>query len=409
MKILHVIPSVSTIRGGPSQAVLEMVWALRQQGVDAEIVTTNDAGDHLLDVPLAQLVDYPINAHISDRTVPVRFFPRFSPKLTAIREFAFSLGFTHWLWQNIADYNCLHVHAIFSYTSTIAMKIARMRRVPYIVRPLGQLCHWSLAQSATKKQLYLDWIERANLKQAQVVHFTADSEWQEAQATLEIKNCLILPHGLNVPKIHQQAKSELEQWLNLPVEQPIILFLSRLHPKKGLTSLINALGNLTASPFQFVIAGSGDASYEQQIHQELKTANLIERTHLVGFVEGDRKQILLQGADLFVLPSHSENFGIAVLEAMAAGLPSLITPEVGLAAIVREQHLGWVVPQEVSAIAATIANFLAHPAQGRIMGARARTIVSTQFSWEQVAQRLIQQYEQILSTNPAFIHQPSHA
>jgi glycosyltransferase involved in cell wall biosynthesis len=141
----------------------------------------------------------------------------------------------------------------------------------------------------------------------------------------------------------------------------------------------------------------------------LKTANLIERTHLVGFVEGDRKQILLQGADLFVLPSHSENFGIAVLEAMAAGLPSLITPEVGLASIVRAQHLGWVVPQEVPAIAATIANFLAYPEQGRIMGERARAIVATQFSWEQVAQRLIQQYEQILSTNPTFIHQPSHA
>jgi len=98
MRVLHVIPSVSPLRGGPSEAILQMVNALREQGVDAEIVTTNDHGDGLLDVPLYDRLEYPNHA-----PVPVRFFPRFSPSIPAIREFAFSGALAAWLWQHMAD------------------------------------------------------------------------------------------------------------------------------------------------------------------------------------------------------------------------------------------------------------------------------------------------------------------
>jgi glycosyltransferase involved in cell wall biosynthesis len=393
MKILHIIPSVSTLRGGPSQAVLEMVWELRQQGIDAAIVTTNDDGDGLLDVPLNQWIDYPINATDRSQAVPLQFFSRFSPQITAIREFAFSFSLTAWLWQHIHEYDLLHIHAIFSYPSTIAMAIARAQKTPYIIRPLGQLCQWSLAQSAQKKQTYLRLIERQNLHHAQALHFTSHQEQQEAAALGLSTPSFILPHGLALPSPLSGATTQLREWLQLPPDQPIILFLARLHPKKGLDALITALGELSAERFQLVIAGNGTAEYEAELLQRVTAAGLQDRTHWVGFVSGDRKQILLQGADLFALPSHSENFGIAVLEGMAAGLPVLITPGVALAEWVQTQNLGWVVAQSPDAIAEAVTNFLQQPQQAEAMGQAAAEAVRSEFAWQSIIAQLIQHYQ----------------
>ena len=109
MKILHIIPSVATVRGGPSQAVIEMITALRLAGIDAEIATTNDNGVDLLDVPLYQRIEY--------HGVPVWLLPRFSPPL---KEFIFSTAMSAWIWEHIRDYDIIHTHYLFSYPSTCA-------------------------------------------------------------------------------------------------------------------------------------------------------------------------------------------------------------------------------------------------------------------------------------------------
>ncbi len=393
MKVLHVIPSVSPLRGGPSEAVLQMVHALREQGVEAEIVTTNDHGDGLLNVPLFERIAYPIDA-----PVPIRFFPRFSPPITAIREFAFSGTLATWLWQHIRDYDLVHVHAIFSYASTVAMAIARLHGVPYIVRPLGQLCSWSLQQGQSKKQIYLNLIERANLNHAQSIHFTSEPEQQEATLLGLHTPSFVLPHGLVMPAAIMDAKARLRQALNLPVDEPIILFLSRLHPKKGLDYLIPALSRLQDYRFTLVLAGNATSDYETDVQQLLQQTGLEQRTRRLGFVAGTEKQLLLQGADLFALTSHSENFGIAVLEAMANGLPVLITPGVALAALVQRSHLGWVTPLDVSDIANTLRYVFTHPEQAKRMGEDAKNIVFQQYTWPFITTDLIQKYQLILQT-----------
>jgi glycosyltransferase involved in cell wall biosynthesis len=387
VKILHLIPSIAPVRGGPSQAIIQMVCALREQEIDAEIATTNDNGPDLLEVPLHQRTIY--------QDVPVWFFPRFSPSIHSIREFAFSSALTHWLWQNLDQYNLLHVHAIFSYPSTIGMMIARIKNIPYINRPLGQLCTWSLQQSQRKKQIYLNLVERSNVNHAQRLHFTTEQEKQEA-STLELEaSSFILPHGITLPPFKPKAHHQLRENLNLSADEPIILFMSRLHEKKGLEYLIPALGKLKEKRFTFVLAGNGTPEYETHITQLIQAAKITNRTYRSGFISGEQKTLFLQGSDLFVLTSHSENFGVAVLEAMAAGLPVLITPGVALASVVRQHQLGYITDLDTQMIASQLQSCLENPTQLERLRDRAREFILKHYTWEQIAGQLIEIYTAI--------------
>jgi glycosyltransferase involved in cell wall biosynthesis len=388
VRILHVIPSISSARGGTSRAIIDMVHALLDRGIDVEIATTNDDGDDLLDVPLGKYTIY-------DR-IPTYFFPRFSPPLPALREFAFSGSFTTWLFQNIAKYDSIHVHALFSYTSTVAMTIARLRGVPYLITPHGLLCEWSLQQSTQKKQAYLKLIERANLDRAQAIHLTCQQEQDDVLALNFKSPTFVLPLALTeIPAQIPNAANLLRQKLNCAADEPIILFLSRLHYKKGLDYLIPALGKLLDQRFTFVIAGNGTPAYEAEIQALLVASGIDDRTQMVGYVEGEQKDLLIQGADLFALTSHSENFGISVLEALVVGTPVLVTPGVGLATVVRDNDLGYVTDLDIEAITQTLDRYLAAPDRAKAMGEHAREFTIENYNWDKIATDLTQVYRSI--------------
>ncbi|MFN6471285.1 MAG: glycosyltransferase [Nostoc sp. SerVER01] len=391
MKILHVTPSITKVRGGTSQAVLDMVKALQITNVDTEIATTNDDGDNLLDVPLCKLIKY--------NDVAVRFFHRFSPNIKAVREYAFSGELTQWLWQNISQYELVHVHALFSYASTIAMTIARLKNVPYIVTPHGLLCEWSLQQSTRKKQTYLKLIEQANLDSSQIIHFTSEKEQQEVSLLGLQKPNVVLPLGISLPTKIADARQRLRQKFNIPQDEPVILFLSRLHYKKGLEYLIPALSKLTHHRFTFILAGNGAPDYEAEIESLLVSSGLRDRTLVVGFVEGETKDILMQGSDLFALTSYSENFAVSVLESLGVGVPVLVTPGVALASVVKQNQLGYVPDLDVAAITDALENYFGNPQQAKKMGDRARQLVSDKYSWNHIAQDLLEIYKLIIQQN----------
>ncbi len=391
MKVLHVIPSVSPALGGPTQAVLNLVKALRECGVDAEIATTNDNRSTLLDVPLNQRIEY--------EQVPIWFLPRFSPPL---KEFIFSAALTRWLWQNIRDYDIVNTHYLFSYASTCAGAIARYQRVPYIARTIGQLTPWALDQSRLKKQIYTFLIERHNLNRAAAIHCTSVGEAEDVRNFGIMTPTVTLPLGVNQPSEWPEAKQKLRSIYGISAQTPIVLFLSRLHYKKRPDLLMQALSQLAAQNHEFhlILAGSGEPEYVSELKDLVASLGLTSCTSFAGFVAGKDKEVVLQGSDMFVLPSFSENFGVAVAEAMAAGLPVIVTPGVQIAPEIAAESAGLVVKGDVEPLGDAIAQLLNSPNLRRQLGENGKRLVSRRYCWSAIAQDLTDVYTAILQQQP---------
>jgi len=385
VRVLHVIPSVSPLRGGPSRAVLAMVQALRDRGIDATILTTNDHGPGI-DPTL------PPGRWSEREGVPLLAFRRWSPALAPLREFAISPGLVGWLGRHIRDYDLLHVHAIFSFPSTWAMVQARQAGVPYLVRTIGQLSPWSLGQSSGRKRWMLRLVERANLEGAAALHFTTRAERDEAGPLGLRPPSLILPLGVRAPApsaagaadVLAQAGQGGIRWL----------FLSRLHPKKQLDRLLQALAILRrsqpAAAWSLTIVGSGTPAYEQQLRALADRLGVADRCRWLGHLEGRAKQEQLIGADWLVLPSAAENFGIAVAEALVCGTPVIVSPEVAMAELVAEAGAGLVCSSEPEALALTLGEALAGPSAS--MRQAAFNLAQQRLAWNAIAAELQSAY-----------------
>jgi glycosyltransferase involved in cell wall biosynthesis len=201
----------------------------------------------------------------------------------------------------------------------------------------------------------------------------------------------VIPLGVNPPLYEKNTES------NNP---PVILFMSRIEPKKGLNLLIPALERVLAAGhrFQFVLAGSNpqDPAYEAQIQTQIQQSSLAEYTTITGFVTGEEKARLLQTADLFVLPSYYENFGIAVAEAMVAGIPVVISDGVQIWEQVKQAEAGWVSSCEELEIATLIGSALQNQQERQRRGRNAKQFALQQYSWDAIAQQTILAYQQIL-------------
>jgi len=402
VKILHVIPSLAAVRGGPTQVALNLARSLRARGVDVEITTTNDSGATVLDVPLGELTEY--------EGVPVWFFPRFGgdrpgPALGGDRCFLFSAPWTRWLWHNLRRYDVLDHHYLFSYGPTCAAAIARWQGIPYTVRAMGQLSPWALAQSRRKKQLYSALFERRNLNRAAAVHCTSAGEAADVRQFGVRAPTLVLPLGVEAGATIPDAKQQLRQRYGIPDARPIVLFLSRLHYKKRPDLLLEALGRLQAqqpelNPHLLLAGSAAEASYELALQQQAEQWGLGDRVTFAGFLAGADKALALQGSDLFALPSFAENFAIAVAEALAAGLPALVTPEVQIAPEIAAAEAGLVVPGEVEAWRAALAQLLASPEQRQCLGANGRALASHRYCWPAIAAALAEAYQAIAVRQP---------
>ena len=385
MRVLHVIPSISPLRGGPTVAALEMAAAQRQLGIDARVLSTDDHG-------AARLQSMPTGLWSEHQGVPVWLCRRWSVPQRHLRDWALAPALPTWLQRQLVDVDLVHVHALFAFPSTTAMLLARWAGVPYVVSTIGQLCSWSLQQSPWRKRLMLALIERANLAGAAALHVTTAAEAEQTAALQLPVPCLEIPLGV-LPPPRVAAAPRLADGLQR------LLFLSRLHPKKQLETLLAALALLHRRQpqlrWQLQIAGCGEPAYEAHLRHLAAGLGLEPHCRWLGFVEGDAKWQLLGQADWFVLPSASENFGIAVIEALAVGTPVLIAPGVALAPVVAAAAAGVVCGAEPETLATALAQLLvADPQPWR---ERARRLAEAQFSWPVIAERFAAAYRGLLA------------
>ncbi len=322
MHVLHVIPSLDKRDGGPSHALPLMARSLAMQGITVDVVATITEED-------ARTKGIEFGKRVEQEGCTVLFFKRQTKFYKA------SLPLHAWLRRHIKDYDLVHIHALFSFASIAAARVARARGVPYIIRPLGLLNAYGMQQRRrVVKQWSFRLLEKPLLDCAAAIHFTSAQERDEA-ACLRIKApAQVIPLGIDLtPFQHLPAAEVFHQRFPETRGKEIILFLSRLDPKKGLELLMEAFETLqgTNPGIHLVIAGSGTGVYTDELRNLARRLAITDITTWAGQLDGELKLSAFAAATLFVLPSHSENFGIALLEAMAAGVACVSSDQVALA------------------------------------------------------------------------------
>ena len=268
--------------------------------------------------------------------------------------------------------------------------------------PQGQLDSWVIKQKKIKKMVYHHLFEQQNLNNASAIHCTTNQEAQDVKKNGITSPTFILPLGATPLVNLLDAKIRIRIIYNIAPSTPIILFMSRFHPKKNIELLLYACQNLAKRyDFYLILAGSGNSEYEQYIFNLVLSLKLNERITIPGFVaEVEDKALVIQGSDIFVLPSHGENFGIAVAEAMRYGLPVIVTPEVQISPEIEANKAGIVVSKKLEVWVQAIEKLLISEKLRAEMGENGRILASTKYDWNIIAKKLNIVYKAIVNNKP---------
>jgi glycosyltransferase involved in cell wall biosynthesis len=387
MKILHVIAGLAPRYGGPSKACLELCHELAQHGEQVAIYTTNIDGDGALDVPLG--------TPLCRDGLEIRYFPVQVP-----RYYRFSLPLSRALKRAIPEYNLVHIHSLYLFPSTIAAYYSRHYGVPYLIRPHGTLDPYLFRRHRGRKWIYERLVEWGNLNNAAAIHFTTAEE-QELTRSLGIKAPgVVVPIGVKLGEYDDAPPGGTFRAAHPEIDgKRIILFLGRLNFKKGLDLLAKAFGEVgrKRDDVHLVMAGPDDDGYGAQVRRWLEVEGVLRKCTFTGMLLGTDKVSAFRDADLFVLASYTENFGIAVVEAMVMGLPVVISNKVNIWREVAEARVGLVVNCDSQEVGTALLTLLDHPSLGKEMGQRGRKLVEERFTWDVVGGQMIRAYQQILS------------
>lgn len=385
MRVLQVIPSLSPQLGGPTRAVQGFSEGLQQLGVDVQILTTDDDTSRRLEVPLQQLTLY--------KGIPTMFLPR----TLRAKEFIYTNALDRWQSKHLRSFDLVHTHYLFSYLPSWTARAARQRDIPYLMRPLGQLTPWALSQSPFKKKLYSSLLEHRNLQKAAAIHCTSQEESKNVRELGFKTPTVPLPLGVKRSVVIPKAKAKLRQTYSIPAEIPVVLFLSRLHHKKQPEVLLQAVKQLLKrQPCHVIFAGTGELAYIETLRSLTAELGIKNHVTFAGFVDGYEKDLLLQGSDVFALPSHSENFGIAVAEALVSKLPVVITPGIQISAEIKAAEAGLVVEAEAEAFCDAIHRILTQQKLQYTLKKNGLRLSLSRYEWGAIAEELLAVYENIL-------------
>lgn len=389
MKVLHVIPSLSPAHGGPSVVLPVMAAALAAEGVEVDVATTTDDGP-------GRCLDAACGSFAQRGGFRVILFPK------QTEFYKVSLPLLAWLLRHVADYDVVHVHAVFSFSTWAAGTACHLRGVPYVVRPLGVLNSWGMEN---RRRWLKAWsfrlADKPVLDRAAAMHYTSGLEAEDAERLGIRSRSVVIPLGMDLPPQDAPADAAaLARRFPEAASRPLVLFLSRLDPKKNVEVLLQAMARLSALPSAplLVIAGDGDPAYVAGLKRLASGLGLEGNVLWTGHLGGEDKRAALAAASLFVLPSRSENFGVALLEAMAAGLACISTPGVALALDAAKLGAVRLCEPEAGVLAEAIQTLLGFDGERERLGACAAETARRNYSMDGMARSLKALYQSITAT-----------
>jgi glycosyltransferase involved in cell wall biosynthesis len=284
-----------------------------------------------------------------------------------------------------------HNHSLWMMPNVYPGVVARRHAVSYVVSPRGTLSNWAINSGLVAKRLFWPLVQRPSLAALSCWHATSDAEYSDIRACGLRQPVAVIPNGVDLPDLPAKENSNVRT----------LLFLGRIHPKKGLDILLRAW-RATQQRFgewRLIIAGpdnDGHLARMQTLASDLK----LERVYFVGPLYGRDKWLAYGNSDLFVLPTHSENFGLAVAEALAAGTPAIVTrgaPWEGL----RKHQAGWWIDIGLEPLIAAFEEAFDLPTNHlRLMGEKGRRWIANEFSWSTLAERMLDVYKWVLGNGP---------
>jgi len=360
-------------------------------GVGTLIATTDADGRGRLPVDLEHPVSF--------KEVPTVFFSR-----QWSESYKYSRPLARWLQRKVTDFDVVHVHAVFSHSSLASARACKRSGIPYVIRPLGSLDPWSLNQKRFGKRLLWNFGVKQMLFGSAAIHYTTAAERRSAELTLGLTDGAVIPLGVEQELLDEGKASEsFRSFYPALRHNPYVLILCRLHPKKSLELFLEVFLNITETPefqrWRLVVAGDGSDSYAAHLKNLVRERGADGRILFTGWLDGAEKAAALRDGALLALPSQQENFGLSVVEAMACGVPVLVTTNVNLAEEIQAAGAGWVAPLERGALAHTLEEALRNEGDRLSRGISGRNLVLSRFTWSATASGLTSLYHSVRRTD----------
>lgn len=376
MKLLHVLPTLDPAAGGTVEGVRQTSLALARLGHGVEIAT--------LDAPGA--------AALSNAPVPV----------AALGPGRGTYGLAPraplWLREHAPRFDAVLVHGLWQYHGLATRHALRGLPVPYYVFTHGMLDPWfkhTFPLKHAKKWLYWPWGEYRVLRDARAVFFTTEEERRLARQSFWLycaRECVVSFGTASPPGDLARLRAGFLGAYPALAARRVLLFLGRLHPKKGCDLLLRAFAHVAADEprLHLVMAGTGDPDTVRDLHALARVLRIDERITWTGLIQGELKWGALGASDAFVLPSHQENFGVAVTEALASGTPVLISDKINICREIDADDAGFVASDTVEGTLANLHRWLALDSQGAArMRERARMTFEKRFTIDAHVRRLL--------------------
>ena len=358
MKVYHIVGSLDKNAGGPSRSVPQTCIELSLLGISIEIIAR----------PSADPVSVVENENLKVRFLSFRELIHWGKKLKK------------------SDADLIHLQHIWDPYIHLAAKAARKQNIPYIVTPRGMLEPWIMSHNPWKKKLGMLFYQYNDLKKSELIHATCPMEKTNICALGFNDSIKIIPNGIDLTQIPVAKNS---------YGSKKIVFLSRIHPKKGIELLLDAWKQVNIDDWQLEIAGNGDQNYIHQLQQKIKDEK-IAKVHFAGAQYGNAKWEFLKRADIVVLPTYSENFGIVVAEALAVGVPVITTTGTPWEELTTRQ-CGWWINLSVENLITTLNKALKTPTPKLDeMGKRGQQLIRERYDIKAIGQAVIEMYDEVL-------------